>query len=1292
MSVWPLRYPGRLAQKLALYFVLFCSVLTLIMTVAELAIEYRRDIHYIEDRIGQVEHAYLPSLIENLWVADQERLRTQLHGITQLPDFVLAEIRVDGKLLMRSGETLGGSGVTRHFPLWRMHRGEQRQIGELVVAASYDAIVQRTLSRLAFFLGANLLITLFIILFIFFIFYRLVGRHIEHIARHASQVADLQNLAAVVLDRQEPRPGDELAELVGALNGMQMKLRWQQENLESRIQELRVKDAAIASSINAIAITGLDGKLSYANRAFVELWRLQGPQDALGHSAQELWEKPGDAQVVIEALRQQGHWQGELRVHLSDGAPADLQLSASMVMDEAGKPVCMMASLIDITERKRAEIAMRAMNQELEQRVDARTALLRAAKEEAEQASRAKSLFLSSMSHELRTPLNAILGYAQLLEINGDLAGDSLASVQEIGAAGNHLLALVNDILDLARVESGKLAIQIETVDLAVVLAESHAQNLQAARSRNITLIQGCNCGSYQVMVDHRRLLQGLNNLISNAIKYNRENGSVTISCSAPANDKVRITVTDTGYGIAPEKLARLFEPFNRLGAEMGPVEGSGIGLVITRQVLEAMNGAVGVDSRPGIGSAFWLEIPGRISAEPAPLASAETPSDVAPGRLTRVLVAEDYAPNQAVLKLQLESLGCAVAVVADGAAALEKWRTGQYELILSDVDMPVMNGLELVRAIRQGETDSGGHTPVVAITAAVLASELQHCHAAGMDGVLSKPIELEDLRGVLERWTGSAAPAKFQHVGGRPADEQAIFDLDHLYRVLGRVSSAHARELIAIFMRSAAEGLAHLSTRADDGDAVAREMHKQKSSARTVGALRYAQHAAAQEQQAKAGNTLALDVLRGALADFELAVARLDAAEHAPAIDRPRQGVNQSVSYRSVLVIDDDPVVLQQMMVMLAGLGVNEVLTADNGPAALEILRHSGEKIEAVVCDLNMPEMDGVQLIRRFRQTDFGGGLILMSGADEKVLTTVSELAGRQGLRVLGQAQKPVTPEQMAGLLARLRESVIGKRLHGATAEVSAEAIREGIYRDEFSIWFQPKVDALSLRPIGVEALARWRRHDGGLVPPDDFIVAAEREGLIGELSQILVSKALLEGARLHAAGFPLIIAVNLSGRWLDDLNLPDFVLATVQLAGLKVGDVLFEVTETGVMADLTVALDVLSRLRLKGFGLAIDDFGIGYSSFEQLGRIPFTELKLDRSFVIKGNRDIAARAILESSMDMARKLGLSTVAEGVETEDDLELVRSLGCNAVQGYLLAKPMAVADLLPWLKSNQEQLQ
>jgi EAL domain-containing protein (putative c-di-GMP-specific phosphodiesterase class I) len=187
-----------------------------------------------------------------------------------------------------------------------------------------------------------------------------------------------------------------------------------------------------------------------------------------------------------------------------------------------------------------------------------------------------------------------------------------------------------------------------------------------------------------------------------------------------------------------------------------------------------------------------------------------------------------------------------------------------------------------------------------------------------------------------------------------------------------------------------------------------------------------------------------------------------------------------------------------------------------------------------------------------------------------------------------------------------------------------------------------------------------------------------------------VLLRAALQEGARIHAAGFPLLISINLSALWLDDLDLPDLLLRAVREVGMQPADIMLEVTETGLTKDLATTLDVLSRLRLKGFGLSIDDFGIGYSSFEQLGRIPFTEMKLDRSFVNRAVRDAASLAILESSMAMAHRLDLSTVAEGVETERELQLMRTLGCDSIQGYLVARPMPTDKLLRWLRERSPE--
>lgn len=1093
--------------------------------------------------------------------------------------------------------------------------------------------------------------------------------------RHAIKL-ELPGLGYVLLfSAQAPTQDSEYRELFAVILGKLAGRLRDGIDSETNVQALQQSEARFRAMLENTSdwLWEVDSQGVYtfsSNKVF----------DLLGYTPQEvLGRTPFDLMPAQEARRIAGlfsdiagsgqPFSGLENINLhKDGHEVVLETSGVPIYDSEGRHLGYRGIDRDITARKRIDEYMTK------------------AKEAAEAASQAKSRFLSSISHELRTPLNAILGHAQLIEMQRGLPDNLTMSAHEISQAGNSLLTLVKDILDLASIESGGLNMEIKPIALGGVLDECLAQNALAAKLRKIPLNCSTDCDHCCVNADRYYLLQILNQLISNAVKYNQDGGQVTLSCNSQ-NGRIKISVTDTGLGISPVDQAQLFVPFNRLGLEQGQIEGVGVGLAIAQRLTEGMSGSIGLVSTPGRGSTFWIELPacvdnGESVARPPALASM--PEQVV---LTgsRVLVADDHAPNQILLQIQLTTLGCQVDIAADGAAALKMWIEDRHDLILADLNMPVMDGLALARAVREHEAGGGRHTPIICITADDHSLEHQHCRAAGMDDVLVKPITLEALHHRLARWVGSANPS-----GSiiKDTEDDAILDLEHLYQILGDTNLEQGRILVATFIDSASAGLAQLASGAASVDAV-REMHKQKSSARTVGAMQYAKLAADLEKLAKrgAGASFAapLAALRKALVDVEAAYADLPKT-----IEISNDRLPPLAGHGALLVVDDDPVVLQHMTALLMGLGITEVLTAGNGHDALKLLSERSGNFEALVCDLNMPAMDGIELIRLIGNTGFRGGLILISGSGEKMLSTVGKLADLQGLRVLGHLQKPVTPEQMIGLLSQTPTSRSRKRPGRVSTQASAQSIRDGMEKDEFTVWFQPKVDAVSLLPVGVEALARWHCPGRGILVPDTFIGVAEREGLIGELSQILTSKALMEGAWLHDAGFPLTIAVNLSGVWLDDLLLPDFMLATTYAAGLRPSDVMLEVTETGLMKDLTVALDVLTRLRLKGFGLSIDDFGIGYSSFEQLDRIPFTELKLDRSFVSKGTKDATALAILQGSIDVARKMALSTVAEGVETEVELELVRAMGCDCVQGYLIAKPMATEELIAWLRRSRTE--
>jgi len=376
-------------------------------------------------------------------------------------------------------------------------------------------------------------------------------------------------------------------------------------------------------------------------------------------------------------------------------------------------------------------------------------------------------------------------------------------------------------------------------------------------------------------------------------------------------------------------------------------------------------------------------------------------------------------------------------------------------------------------------------------------------------------------------------------------------------------------------------------------------------------------------------------------------------------------------------MIVDDEPSILDLTQRHLENMGYSNITACLGGQVGLEAYKASTIPFDIVISDLNMPEMNGVEFLRHLSEEDYNGGIILFSAEDERILEVAKDLAKARNLNVLGYISKPFKRKILEPLISGYTPhfSVTDNTSDPLLAEITEEELRAGINGDELLVAFQAKTAIATDKVIGAEALARWNHSERGLLPPQTFISLAERCNLIDELTYSMYRKMLSQLRDWLEKDIILEVSINISVNSFTSDGFVDFLINIAEEYDVNPKFIILEITESQLMDNMLDCLEKLIQLRMNNFGLSIDDFGTGHSNMTQLKQAPFTELKIDREFVNGASNDVTARLILESSVNLAKKLKMSTVAEGVETKEDMALVEELGCDQIQGFYKAKPM-----------------
>ena len=382
------------------------------------------------------------------------------------------------------------------------------------------------------------------------------------------------------------------------------------------------------------------------------------------------------------------------------------------------------------------------------------------------------------------------------------------------------------------------------------------------------------------------------------------------------------------------------------------------------------------------------------------------------------------------------------------------------------------------------------------------------------------------------------------------------------------------------------------------------------------------------------------------------------------------------------IYIVDDDIQIAELLTATVESIGLNSQYFT----SARQFIELSVDETDIILLDLNMPDIDGIEVLRTLGKNECLAQLVLISGHDKGVLHSAEQLAQAHSLKVAASFTKPVQIDELQKLILKISQDTSSlDSVSGAIQTLpTVDELRRAISEKQLVLHYQPQVDVKTGELRGVEALVRWQHPERGLVFPDQFITLAEKNDLIGDLTASVIAMSIEQSREWQDRGLTTKVSVNISSENITSLSLPEQLTDMLSHNQLDPTRLSLEVTESALMGELVTSLDILTRLRMKGFGLSIDDFGTGYSSLSQLHKIPFTELKIDQSFIMSMTQDDESRAIVKTCILLGHELNMELVAEGVETQEILDILKVFGCDIAQGYHIARPMPAEALLEWV--------